>query len=443
MGQTTESLYIEAGEAEADGDFIAALRACTKILRRHADEDYARLKIAMVMAAMAKAQGRVRVGWNLEVRATSVAVAVAKLMLDRRRVLWAIAATRTLIELAPDHPGIDRLLDDAHDEMVRSPQSVGANDGPMTLRADAPPDLPLPTDDREVFETAASIAVRPCLEQPGLPEAIPLLSELSRRSFGDIVRQAAVRRLPADHVVIQQGERDASVFVLLHGEVAVSRVDGDRRVRLATLGAGTIFGEMALIHTRPRSATVRSTLPVDMIEITGEHVAVAAQTSPEIAAELERVAAQRILLRVFDGTLLFDSVPRSDRFALVQRMTFHGLAPGESVLEEGAEPTGLFLVASGTVSVTKTLGDGELLELERLGPGEFIGEIGLLNKVEATATVTAIERTTVFHLDLVAFDELMTTYDEACSHVQGIARARLHQTQTAINGEVDTASMVL
>lgn len=443
---TTESLYVHAGEAEADGDFIGALSSAGEILRRQPAEDYARLKVAMILSAMAQIQGRVRAGWDLEARALDVALEVAKILVDRGQLLFAVAAVRAAIELDPDDAEIGPLLEQIYERMAELPAPYGDPQvtGPTALPPVETGDLPtVYTDDRDVFEQVAALAVAP-LDAPAAPSGnVPIFAGLTRECFGDLVRQAVLRRLPADHVVIQQGERDASVFVTLHGSVDVSRSDGEHRVQLGRIRRGAIFGEMALIHTKPRSATVRSVTPVDLIEITGDHVAAVAASHPEIAAELERVAAARVLVRVFDRSRLLDGLERADREALVSKMTYHALDEGEVVLEEDVEPTGLFLIVSGTVSVTKAIDGEPPLELARLGAGQFVGEIALIQRTNTTARVTTVEPTVVFHLDHLAFDRLLAQHPTIRDYVAGVAKARVDEAQAATAGEADTVSMVL
>lgn len=78
-----------------------------------------------------------------------------------------------------------------------------------------------------------------------------------------LLRLGARRRLPAGHVLIEQGRHDRSVFYLLGGTVEVVR-DGSR---VASICAGDVVGEYAFMDNRPRTASVRTLEPVDLIEL--------------------------------------------------------------------------------------------------------------------------------------------------------------------------------
>ena len=64
--------------------------------------------------------------------------------------------------------------------------------------------------------------------------------------------------------ILQTGNAPDYLYFLMQGEVSVTiRLSGQRYKRLATLSAGTTFGEMALIERAPRSADVTAVTSVE------------------------------------------------------------------------------------------------------------------------------------------------------------------------------------
>jgi len=63
------------------------------------------------------------------------------------------------------------------------------------------------------------------------------------------------KRLPANTVLIRQGEPVETLFIVLEGELVVQDAKGKQ---IARLGVGEIVGEMSFIEARPPSATVRA-----------------------------------------------------------------------------------------------------------------------------------------------------------------------------------------
>jgi hypothetical protein len=72
--------------------------------------------------------------------------------------------------------------------------------------------------------------------------------------FLKIVRLGQWQDLPADSILVSQGEIPSGVWVLSHGEAEVS---DDQSRSKATLGANDLIGEMSYLTQEPPSATVR------------------------------------------------------------------------------------------------------------------------------------------------------------------------------------------
>jgi CRP/FNR family transcriptional regulator len=97
---------------------------------------------------------------------------------------------------------------------------------------------------------------------------VPLFSACSKADLRIIARHTSEVEAPADTVLVQEGETADTFFVLLSGEASVRQKGGAQRSRrVATLGAGSYFGELALLDPAPRNATVAATTPVTLAAI--------------------------------------------------------------------------------------------------------------------------------------------------------------------------------
>ncbi|MFN2428070.1 MAG: cyclic nucleotide-binding domain-containing protein [Candidatus Binatia bacterium] len=73
-----------------------------------------------------------------------------------------------------------------------------------------------------------------------------------------------MQEVASDQALIQEGQSNSRLFVILKGSVSVKLPKSAERiseVKLATLGAGEIFGEYSLFDGQPVSATVYATEP--------------------------------------------------------------------------------------------------------------------------------------------------------------------------------------
>ena len=68
--------------------------------------------------------------------------------------------------------------------------------------------------------------------------------------------------------------------------------------------------------------------------------------------------------------------------------------PGIYILEQDEPPKSLYLILSGEVEVTQEAPDGTRRVLNRMGPGEFFGELGIVHRAARTAHVIAADSVT-------------------------------------------------
>jgi hypothetical protein len=67
-----------------------------------------------------------------------------------------------------------------------------------------------------------------------------------------------VMTFKAGEIIIEEGDEGSWAFVILSGRVTVIKRVGSEEIYLTTMETGQVFGEMALIEDRPRSATVKA-----------------------------------------------------------------------------------------------------------------------------------------------------------------------------------------
>ena len=118
---------------------------------------------------------------------------------------------------------------------------------------------------------------------------VPLFSACSKRELADVAAIADEIDLPDGRELTREGERGREFFVLVQGEVDVTK--GGDHVR--TLSAGDFFGEIALVSDEPRTATVTAKGPVRVLVITDRAFKALIERSPGIDAEVQEAAAER------------------------------------------------------------------------------------------------------------------------------------------------------
>ena len=153
-----------------------------------------------------------------------------------------------------------------------------------------------------------------------------------------------------------------------------------------------------------------------------------ARVDGESAARLEALAPRVALL---EGIGMFEAASRPVLERLAAALTELAVAAGTAIVREGEASDALFILVEGTVRVTVDGGPAGERFLSDLGPGDFFGEIGVLEGIPRTATVTSTSQCRVYRLGATDFLDALTTVPPA-STLLDVARARLATTRPTL-----------
>ena len=119
---------------------------------------------------------------------------------------------------------------------------------------------------------------------------IPVFSHLSKREREQVARWADEVDVPAGKELTQQG-RLAYEFFAIEGGSADVLQDGER---IASLGPGDFFGEIALLETDRRTASVVATSPMTLVVMHSRDFRQMAREIPDVAEQLQQAIRQRL-----------------------------------------------------------------------------------------------------------------------------------------------------
>jgi CRP/FNR family transcriptional regulator, cyclic AMP receptor protein len=119
------------------------------------------------------------------------------------------------------------------------------------------------------------------------------LSGLNDPMVRELAERGQVRSFPKNAVIINEGDKGESLFVILSGRVKVYVSDDDGREMVLDIhGPGDYVGEMAL-DGRPRSASVMTLEPVSCSIVTREDLRAAIAANPDVAMGLIATLIER------------------------------------------------------------------------------------------------------------------------------------------------------
>jgi putative peptide zinc metalloprotease protein len=235
------------------------------------------------------------------------------------------------------------------------------------------------------------------VEAAELIDALPIFEDLPEDILSDLAGRVQLRSFPAGKSVFRQGDRPDAFYVVRQGVLHVVEEDldsGKERV-LRTLGRGESFGELGLVDGAPRTATVRAVVDAELFgvdEATFDRLLSDTIHVPEFAKTFQHAAELRQIPA-------FAALGADDIAEVLEHGDWVNVAPGQTIIEQGAEGDAFYAIRSGQVEVYK---DGE--PAGSLGPGSHFGEVALLMDVPRTATVIATTPARLFRLDREGFE---------------------------------------
>jgi signal transduction histidine kinase len=117
---------------------------------------------------------------------------------------------------------------------------------------------------------------------------------LSDEEAGVLLKKGRFRRFPKGERLTVEGENEFVFYVLLEGDVEVTKRFRDDEDRLLnTLGPGAFFGEMSIIDDAPRAATITSKTDVSVMEIDRDAFLTALE-NPRMSLAMIREVSKRL-----------------------------------------------------------------------------------------------------------------------------------------------------
>jgi CRP-like cAMP-binding protein len=135
----------------------------------------------------------------------------------------------------------------------------------------------------------------PVIDQRGALERHFLFAQLKPNELDSILALAVERRYAKGQIIFQKGEEGSSLMVVLQGRVRISvSSEEGKEITLNTIEPGEVFGEVALIDGKKRSADAAAVGPCTLLAIRRGDFIPFLKQNPEIAVQLLVVLCKKL-----------------------------------------------------------------------------------------------------------------------------------------------------
>jgi CRP-like cAMP-binding protein len=260
----------------------------------------------------------------------------------------------------------------------------------------------------------------------------PLFSELGAEDLHAFLKSLSVRDAAEGEVIIQQDDHGNEAFLVVRGMAKVIKRTAAEETVLALLGPGSLFGEMALVTEAPRAASVVAVEGVRFLVLTRVALEKLVSANPAVGDRLGEFCHQRMLSNLMRTSPVFQPLNAERQKALMAKFVPHTFQAGETLVKRGEPPRSMYVIASGAVEVRALDGDGDQVHVATLGPGDVVGEIGVVLRKPATAHAIASHPTVTLELPQKAFNEAIAEYPELLQKMYPLAVERDDQIRSLL-----------
>ncbi|QDZ24436.1 cAMP-dependent protein kinase [Chloropicon primus] len=192
-----------------------------------------------------------------------------------------------------------------------------------------------------------------------------------------------LREVPAGDILIREGEEGVAaseLYVVKSGEFEVLQKYEDLNVRVNRKEAGDIFGEVALLYSVPRNATV--------VALSDSSVWVLTREFFNYYVRQESGNVRDIQLDIFLNSVhVIQPLNKTERQKLVEDLDEEVFLSGDIVCKQGTAANKFYIIMKGEATLFTNDNNGKEEVLTELFSGEFFGEESIAPKEDSSENI--------------------------------------------------------
>jgi cAMP-dependent protein kinase regulator len=223
-----------------------------------------------------------------------------------------------------------------------------------------------------------------------------LFSHLDDNERSDIFDAMFPVHRHAGEVIIQQGDEGDNFYVIDLGEVDIY-VNNEWVILISDGGS---FGELALIYGTPRAATVKAKTDTKLWGIDRDSYRRILMGST--------IRKRKMYAEFLGKVSILENLDKWERMTVADSLTPVVFEDGQEIVRQGEPGEDFFIITEGSASVLQRRSDNEEpVEVGKLGPSDYFGEIALLLDRPRAATVISRGQLKCVKLDRARFERVL------------------------------------
>lgn len=261
-------------------------------------------------------------------------------------------------------------------------------------------------------------------------QRIPMFSEMNALLFRELIIDSNVigvgQPFPPDNregkvlkegdAVFRKGDYTTSFYTVVDGEVIMELPDKDNQ-RFA-IKAGQFFGEMSLLSGRRRSANAYAGKDCVLVETPRRTMLKLLNSNESVKQGLDQVFIIRTLQQKFAAKASLQEL-----IEISVGAELRNFARGETLYREGDAGDCLYLIRSGSVTISRAI-DGKETVINTIASGNYFGELALMGYARRVETATAAVQVEVISLRSEQFLKLVRKQPAVIELVQENTRQK-------------------
>ncbi len=237
--------------------------------------------------------------------------------------------------------------------------------------------------------------------------------------------------LPAGAVLFQQGDPGDALYIVRSGTLQVLLVFPTSVPQvLATIKAGEVVGEMAVLYRRARSATVSAVTAATLLKIPSSTLERLFRANPSAHTQFLEATSRRLPSLYLASVPIFAGLDADALRELDLESNWVRLAGGQTLFRQGDAPDYLYVVVRGRLEVLLEHDAGQQEMIDQLGHGACVGEMAILTGEPRTATVRAIRDSELVRFSKAELYRLLELHPRGAFEMMRILASRVRPSSS-------------